>query len=199
MNSQASNEYNALCSAIKKFRQKHAPQAAITLIVKLEQGSAPIVHKSNPETEPIVVSKPPRPSQMPITAYCKRKRPEEDQIESKKEKPTDESDGYVYNPDDFKNPFGSQESTLSDNLFIGEAFAKIESATDAELPGKKEGSDDKVEVDAEEELEPDEIEEIIDDENEEEETKNLTFSERQDMSLRNFGCENPFDEINFSQ
>jgi len=102
------------------------------------------------------------------------------------EKPTDESDGYVYNPDDFKNPFGSQESTLSDNLFIGEAFAKIESATDAELPGKKEGSDDKVEVDAEEELEPDEIEEIIDDENEEEETKNLTFSERQGLTTAAF-------------
>ena len=60
MNSQTTNEYNALCSAIKKFRQKHAPQASMTLILKLEEGKAPMVYKSNPDTEPIVASNWPR-------------------------------------------------------------------------------------------------------------------------------------------
>ncbi len=82
MNSQMTSEWNALCNAIRKFRQKHAPEASMTLIMKLQEGMVPKIFKSNTDTEPITPNRP-RPSQMPLTAYLKRKGPRENPIEPK--------------------------------------------------------------------------------------------------------------------
>lgn len=128
MNSHGNQEFNVLCNAVRKFRQRHAPQSSMTLILKLDDGVSPRVFRSNPELDP-VAPKRPRPSQMPLTAYYKRKKTEEDQIESDKgsiwhfdfflsylAEPIDEPGSSTLG--DYANPFDdsqpdSQESTLS--------------------------------------------------------------------------------------